>query len=103
MGRRILRQIISVVLTLAIVFIAVPLTVTGAIVLAGGLSETAHRRDVLLGLQVLGIAAIFWGALFGWLVLCGLLSTPRRFSLRALLISTTLVAVVLGLIAYGGK
>jgi hypothetical protein len=101
MVSRLLRNIVSVVLTLTIAFVAVPLSVAGAIALGGGLVDTTDRKDVLFGLGLLGIAALFWGALIAWFVFCGRLPMRWRFSLRTLLLITTLVALVLGLAVYG--
>src|SRR5437868_3709657 len=100
MIRRLLRQTVSVVLTLAVVFVAIPLSVVGAIALGGALVDTTARSDARLGLQLLGIAAIFWGALVAWFVLCGLVPMQWQFSIRMLLLITTLVAAVLGLIVW---
>jgi hypothetical protein len=100
---RLLRHIISVALTLAIAFVAVPLSVMGAIALGAGLVDADSRKDALMGLQLLGIAALFWGLLLGWFVLCGLLPIQWRFSLRTLLIATTFVAVVLGLVVWAAN
>jgi hypothetical protein len=100
---RLIRNTITVALTLAIAFVAVPLSVTGAIALAAGLSGTGKRADALLGLELLGIASLICGALFGWLALCGLLPIPNRFSLRALMILTTLLAVVLSMVFYATR
>jgi hypothetical protein len=97
---RLLRSVVSVALTLAIAFVAVPLSVMGAILLGAGLTDFAHRDDALLGLFSLGIAAIFWGTLYVWLILCGLVRIQWRFSLRALIILTTAISIVLGLICY---
>jgi hypothetical protein len=53
--------------------------------------------EVLIGLVVTTFAVII--GVVTWIEH----GRPRRFSLRTLLISTALIAIVLGLIIYGGR
>jgi hypothetical protein len=65
----------------------------------GRLADVSRRENVDFGLQCLSITILCWISSGTWYWLC---NHPVRFSLRTLLIATTLIAVVLGLVVAFG-
>ena len=89
-----LRIAATVTLLLMSVVLAPLLVAFGLLGMAGRLSDTSPWADTFAGVQLLGMAAVIWSVLFAWYASLHL--QRWRFSLRALLIATALVAVVLG-------
>jgi hypothetical protein len=97
---RILREVITTAFDFARV-LTIPLVLVGVAFLSGVIRlDISRRDDIKFGLQFLGTAAAVWGAGFLWFAFCHREDISWRFSLRTLLIATTLVAVAVGLIVY---
>jgi hypothetical protein len=98
---RSIRTLVTVVLALGSAFLAPWFALVGLFVLTGRSASSDPRSDVNLGLLLLGMAVFIWLPSCAWYIWLNRGLPHLRFSLSNLLIGMTILAVLLGLMAWG--
>lgn len=94
-------MLVSVGLALGSAFLAPWFALVGLFVLTGRSASSDPSSDVNLGLLLLGMTAFIWLPSLAWYVWLNRGLPHLHFSLSNLLIGMTILAVLLGIMAWG--
>ena len=87
------------VVAIFLIVIGAPFALLGFVSLFEPLPDMSRLESFQFGLKSLGVAAIAWGASLTLSWWATRYDIPSRFSLKALMIGMTLLAVALGLLS----